>query len=438
MMTSFSGMTAFELREADWLEVRDARARILAAAHTLESELISVADARGRALAEEVVATATLPPWNNSAMDGYAVRASDVRGSTPSSPITLSVIGVVHAGASRGPRLGPDQAVRIMTGAPIPPGADTVIRVEDTDAEARSGHVEIYGERDCGRHVRPAGQDMLDGESLLSPGFTITSGSVGVLAAAGQDTVLVHRAPTVALLATGNELRPSTRYADVQAGHGIPESNVPMLSALVREVGGYPIDLGIADDDPADILKRVSAGAGADVLVTIGGASMGEADLTKRVLDQEGFEQNFWRVKMRPGSPVSFGWITHGSRRQPVFGLPGNPSSAFVTYEVFVRPFLLKLAGHRRILRRTIRCLAAGPFSTPAALTHFQRVSLAMGTEGMWASLSGAQGSGLVTGLARADGLAVIPPEVQELNERDPVDVMLLDTGPAALEVDME
>jgi molybdopterin molybdotransferase len=436
-MTPKAGGTTFERREPDWLEVHEARARVLASAHPLRTERVGLSDAWGRALGEEVLATATLPPWDNSAMDGYAVRSEDVSGASRLSPVQLSVVGVVRAGGGMGPRVGPGEAVRIMTGAPIPPGSDTVIRVEDTDAEAQAGQVRIFQERDRGRHVRSAGQDMRAGESLLTPGHPVTSGAVGVLAAAGLDTVLVHQVPTVAILATGDELKSSSQYEDVRAGQGIPESNVPMLSAMVRRAGALPIDLGIAADNPEDILRRVEAGAAADVLVTIGGASMGEADLMKRVLDEVGFDQTFWRVKMRPGSPISFGSIPHGPNRQPVFGLPGNPSSAFVTFEVFVRPFLLKLSGHRRLARRTIRCSAAEPFGTPSALTYFQRVSLSMGTDGMRASLTGSQGSGLVTGLARADGLAIIPPEIDATTEGDPVDVMLLDTGPAALEIDV-
>jgi molybdopterin molybdotransferase len=436
-MTAASRASGFEVRKADWLEVHEAVARVLTAGAPLEAERIATSTAVGRALAEEVVATATLPPWDNSAMDGYAVRADDVRGATPSSPVTLTVTAIVRAGEEPSPEVGEGKAVRIMTGAPIPAGADTVIRVEDTDAEEQPGRVRIFLERDLGRHVRGAGQDMLDGESLFGPGHSVTAGALGVLVAAGRETVLVHRAPTVALLATGNELRAPDRYEDVRAGRGLPDSNGPMLSAMVEQVGAWPIDLGIAADDSEDLLRRIEAGAESDVLVTIGGASMGEADLVKRALDDVGYEQDFWRVKMRPGSPIGFGWIPHGDRRQPVFGLPGNPSSAFVTFEVFVRPFLLRIAGHRRVLRRTVTCLASEPLEAPAALTYFQRVSITSGPDGLWVALTGPQGSGLLTGLAKTEGLAVIPPGTKSVPEGDPVEVILLDAGPAALEAEV-
>jgi len=224
-MTAASRASGFEVRKADWLEVHEALARVLTAGAPLEAERIPTSTAVGRALAEEVVATATLPPWDNSAMDGYAVRADDVRGATPSSPVTLTVTAIVRAGEGPSAEVGEGKAVRIMTGAPIPAGADTVIRVEDTDAEEQPGRVRIFLERDRGRHVRGAGQDMLDGESLFGPGHSVTAGALGVLVAAGRETVLVHRAPTVALLATGNELRTPDRYEYVRAGRGLPDSN---------------------------------------------------------------------------------------------------------------------------------------------------------------------------------------------------------------------
>ncbi|MDA0329130.1 MAG: molybdopterin molybdotransferase MoeA [Gemmatimonadetes bacterium] len=429
-MTESARASAFESRSPDWLEVDDARARVLAGAEPLEVEQVSLEDASGRALAEDIVATAQLPPWDNSAMDGYAVRADDVRGATQSSPVTLSISGVVRAGGDVAPRVESGQAVRIMTGAPIPSGADTVVRVEDTDREETAGRVQVFADRDRGRHVRDAGQDMRAGDTLFRVGDSITPGVVGVLAAAGRATVSVRRPPTVALLSTGDELRTADRYEEVEAGRGIPESNRPMLSAMLRSIGARPVDLGIARDETEDLQRRIEAGASADVLITVGGASMGEADLVKRVLDGMGFEQSFWRVRMRPGSPISFGWLTRGNHRQAVFGLPGNPSSAFVTFEVFVRPFLLRLSGHDRVLRRTIVCRATEAFNAPAALTYFQRVSIVSGPAGPRVQLTGPQVSGLVRGLARADGLAIIPPDVDGLEPDDCVEVMLLDTGP--------
>jgi molybdopterin molybdotransferase len=363
-------------------------------------------------------------------MDGYAVRAEDIRGATADTPRSMPVSAVVRAGGDETTELAPGTAVRIMTGAPVPIGADSVVRVEDTDREQRAGTVVVTDDRDAGRHVRPAGQDMRVGSTLLKQGRTVTPGVIGVLAASGYGTVPVRRTPSVAFLATGDELRGVDRYGDVTAGRGIPDSNRPMLSAMARSIGCRPVDIEIARDDPDDLRSRLRDARVADVLVTIGGASMGEADLVKRVLDGEGFEQEFWRVRMRPGSPVSFGWLVDGDRRQPVFGLPGNPSSAFVTFELFVRPFLLRMAGHRDVFRRTVRCVAAEEMETPAALTYFQRVVVTRDPSGQaMAASTGPQLSGLVRGLAGGDGLAVVPPHVDAVLRGDPVDVLLLDPG---------
>jgi molybdopterin molybdotransferase len=426
-MTPATRTADFERRSADWLDVDSARARVLARAAALEPERVAIGEAIGRALAEQVVSSATLPPWDNSAMDGYAVRAEDVAGASPDRPVALDVVGVARAGQRTETTLGPGQAIRIMTGAPVPPGADTVVRVEDSDAEAQPGVVRIREGRDRGRHVRGAGRDMLEGEVLLSPGHAITPGAVGLLAAAGRDRVLVHGRPTVAILSTGDELRTADRYEDVRAGLGVPDSNGPMLAAMVRAAGAHPVPLGIAEDDRAELTRLVTTGAECDVLVTVGGASMGDADLVKRVLDELGFEQDFWRVKMRPGSPFGFGSLPVEGRGQHVFSLPGNPASAFVTFEVFARPFLLALAGHLRVHRRTVLCRSADTIRVPAPLTHFHRVGLSETADGLVARLTGSQGSGLVSGLARADGLAVIPPAVDAVEPGDPVTVVLLD-----------
>lgn len=426
--------SSFTARAADWLHVDEARRRIFSAATALPPERVPVEDAVGRALHAPISATATLPPWDNSAMDGYAVRGDDVTGATTDAPVRLQVTGVVRAGGDAGGSVGAGEAIRIMTGAPVPSGADTVVRVEDTDGEAEEGVVRIFDDRDRGRHIRPAGQDMRKDQTLLDAGHSVTAGSLGVLTAAGLTAVDVHRMPVVGILPTGDELREPERYADVREGLGVPETNGRMLASMVRALGGEPRHLGIAPDDPILLGEHVEEGADADVLVTIGGASMGEADIVKRVLDSKGFELDFWRVKMRPGSPVSFGWLPRERGRQAVFGLPGNPSSAFVTFEIFVRPFLLRLAGHRRTLRRTVTCRAGGAFDTPAELTYFQRVALRRDGDDTVADPTGPQGSGLVSGLARADGLAVIPPETAAVRPGETVQVLLLDTGPAALE----
>lgn len=419
--------TDFESRPADWLGVPEALDRILAAASPLDIERVPILDALGRGLAEEIVGDATLPPWTNSGMDGYAVLATDVRGASAASPVTLRVVARVRAGDMPGRGVSNGEAVRIMTGAPIPPGADSVIRVEDTDREGEEGRVRVLDDRDAGHNLRPAGQDMRRGERLLERGHSTTAGSVGVLAAAGRSMVAVHRAPRVAVLTTGDELRGPDRFDDVRAGGGVPNSNGPMVSAMVAAAGGTPLTLANAPDDSTALRGRIDEAADADVLITLGGASMGEADLVKRVMDGMGYRSDFWRVRMRPGSPFGFGWLPRGSRLQPAFTLPGNPTSAFVTFEVLVRPFLRRLAGHAQTARRRVTCRAAEPIRAPARLTYFLRVALEGAGRDLSARLTGPQGSGLVSGLAHAAGLAVIDEDVPEIPEGGEVEVMVIE-----------
>lgn len=417
---------SFESRSADWLSVDEALTRVMNAARPLEERTAPVESCVGLALSSDVVSEVTLPPWDNSAMDGYAVRARDVRGASASAPVRLAVTRQVRAGDPPGTALAEGEAVRIMTGAPVPPGADTVVRVEDTDAEGRSGVVLIHDDRDAGHNVRPAGQDMRPSELLLPRGHTISAGSVGVLAASGRFQVPVHRTASVAVLTTGDELRGPDRFDDVRSGKGVPDSNGPMLAAMIAAAGAEPVRMGIAEDDSDALEQRVEQAHDADVLVTVGGASMGEADLVKRVMDRMGYEQDFWRVRMRPGSPVGFGWLPRGDRRQPVFSLPGNPASAFVTFEVLVRPFLRSLAGHARADRRRITARVSESLETPPRLTHFLRVAIDGYGGGATVRLTGSQGSGLVSGLAKTEGLTIIPEDVAGLKEGDEVTVMLI------------
>ena len=418
--------SGFESRTADWLGVDEALERLLDDAAPLPSERAPLAACLGRALAEDVYADATLPPWDNSAMDGFAVRGEDVSGARAEAPVRLDVVGRVRAGERSETALGPGQAMRIMTGAPVPPGADAVVRVEDTDAEAEPGVVIVTSDRDVGQNVRPAGQDMRSGERLLPKGHSVTPGTVGVLAAAGRAEALVHRRPVVAVLTTGDELRGPDRYDDVRAGRGVPDSNGPMVAALVTAAGGVPQRLGPAQDEPEALRACIAEAEHADLLVTVGGASMGEADLVKRVLDDLGYRSGFWRVRMRPGSPVGFGWLPRGARRQPVLSLPGNPTSAFVTFEVLARPLVRRLGGHERTSRRRVAARAAEPIHAPARLTYFLRVALDDCEHGLCARLTGPQGSGLVSGLARAGGLAVIGEEAAGVEQGEDVTVMLL------------
>jgi len=426
-----TGGPAFEVRTPDWLSYQEARALILAAACVPAPEVrIPVLRAVGHALAEDVFATATLPPWDNAGMDGFAVRAVDIEGASPSRPIVLTVIGRVGAGQVPHEAVTEGKAIRIMTGAPVPTGADSVVRVEDTDAEATAGEVRVFGDRDRKRNVRPAGEDMQVGDHVLHRGESVHAGTVGVLYALGRDHVVCSRPPRVAILSTGDELRPPERYDEVRAGSGVPESNGPMIAAAVSAAGATPLYLGVAADDPADVRRHLERAAEADVVITLGGASMGDADYVKRTLDEMSFELDFWRARVRPGSPVSFGHLPRAGRPpQPVFGLPGNPASSFVTFELFVRPFLRRLAGHVREDRPTVRCVAGEGFHAPAGLLHAIRVRLDPTTSPPTAFATGPQGSGLVRSMAAADGLALIPEDVDGAEKGDRLHVMLLGGG---------
>ena len=423
-------MTDFESRAADWLSVGEALKRILAAAIPPEEEDVPLWDAIGRALRSDVVAPSRQPPWESSAMDGYAVRGDDVAKASQDEPVGLNVIGAVLAAARFEGEVTSGSAVRIMTGAPVPTGADTVIRVEDTDREqGEPGRILIHSSRDVGRHVRPAAEDWSRGDVILTAGTGLGPGQIGVLASAWIERVPVRRKPLVAILASGDELH------DVEAGSPgvdrIPESNSHVIAAAVHLAGATPLRLGIARDDPTDIRRHVERARDADVLVTVGGASMGEADLFKRVLDDLGLRLAFWRVRIRPGTPVSFGHLAReGLPDQAVFGLPGNPASTFVTFEMLVRPFLLALAGHARVHRATIRARASEDMTSPPGLTTCLRVTLAAGADGPEAVLAGHQGSGLVRSLGMADGLAVIPEGTGAVQAGSRVDVLLLHDVP--------
>ena len=423
-------MTEFESRTADWLPVGEALGRILLAAAPLDEEEVSLSDALGRALASDITGPTRQPPWESSAMDGYAVRGEDLSEVTSDTPAVLEVVGSVLASDRFEGAVAQGQAVRIMTGGSVPAGANTIVRVEDTDREqGEPGRIVIYSDRDRERHVRPAGEDWNRGDTALRAGMGIGPGQIGVLATAHVARVPVHRKPVVAVLASGDELQ------DVEVGppgpDRIPESNSHVVAAAVRLAGGTPVRLGIAKDDPDDIRSHLEKASAADVLVTLGGASMGEGDLFKRVLDDAGFRLDFWRVKIRPGTPTSFGHLPREGRTdQAVFGLPGNPASTFVSFEILVRPFLLALAGHARLHRTVISARAGADLRVPEALTGFLRVSLSDTPNGAEAHLAGPQGSGLVSSLGMADGLAVVPEGVRAIAAGSPVHVILLDDAP--------
>lgn len=432
---------AFEERDADWLGVHEARERILEGWAPLPTVRVPLMEAPGRTLADDARARARLPPWDNAAMDGYAVRGDDVRGATHEAPVELQVVGRIFAGSDARPPVEAGRACRIMTGAPLPPGADSVIRVEHTDAEAAEpGRVRIRSDRDAGRNVRPGGQDMEPGDVVVPRGTRVSPGWMAALAAAGLDPVPVHREPVVLVLTGGDELRSMAGFHDVVEGRAIPDTNGPMLAAAVLEAGGRPRLPGPARDDPADLRRCLARSADADVVVTVGGASMGEADLLKRTLEDDGLEVDFWRARIRPGSPLAYGRLPRpgGGPALPLLSLPGNPASAWVTFELFVRPLIRRLSGDPHPHRPVIRARAGERLGSTPRLCHFHRVVLEREGDDPLpvARMAGHPGSGLVQTLGPARGLAVVPEGVEAVEAGEPVEVILVGDAPGAASAD--
>ena len=381
------------------LSVEEALTSILARIPVLGTERVDVIGALGRVLAEPVVSRREIPPWPNSSMDGYALRAADT-----GPGLALTVVGRVEAGGLPSRVLARGEAMRIFTGAPLPEGADTVVPQEDVDAG--EGRIALRGSTDLAAYVRPRGEDVRVGDQVLGPGRRLTAAEIGLLATLGYGQVRVYRRPRVAILSTGNEL------ADLgtEPGPGqIPNTNSYTLMAQVIETGGEPISLGVARDRLESIEERLRAARDADVLVSSAGVSVGELDLVREALTRAGAELHLWQVSMRPGKPVTFGSM--GGR--PVFGLPGNPVSAMVTFELFVRPALLKMTGCERLQRPRVQARALATVTNPGSRRGYLRVQLERTDAGLGARLTGEQGSAILRSMVAADGLAVVPPDTE-------------------------
>lgn len=417
-------------RTAEWLLIGDAISRILDAVPFLPTERVPLLEAGGRVLAIPAIASLTLPPWDNSGMDGYAVHAADVENASRSAPVSLRVVGAVAAGGFPDRAVERGAAMQIMTGAPLPAGADTVIRVEHTRV-VDADHVEIFDAMDVRKNIRYTGEDLRAGDTVLPAGILLRAAEVGVLASIGMAEPVVARRPRVAILSTGDELVDMDGVAEAIAGRRIINSNSYVLSAGVRASGGDPVLLGIARDDASDLRARLEGALSCDVLITTAGASVGEHDLVKDALEGIGMEVLFWRVKMRPGSPFSFGIIKRdGLPPLPVFGLPGNPVSAVVTFELLVRPALRRMMGRTRVYAPTVRVRAAERIESKPGMTHFLRAVVATGADGVpEATLTGGQGSGILTSVAKADVLVVVPLDVTEIAAGAGAAAVLLQAG---------
>jgi len=399
------------------ISVLEARAIVLEQARPLAPEVVAFEAALGRVLAEDVRSSRTLPPADCSAMDGYAVRAADV--AAPGAQLRIAY--EVAAGAHAPRALAAGEAARIFTGAPLPPGADTVVRQEDT--EARAGEVRVQVAVPRRESVREAGEDVRAGDLVLEASARIGPPEVGMLAALGKTLVHVHRRPSVAVLSGGDEL---VEPHEEPTNGRIVSSNAYSIAAQCREAGSTPNNLGIARDTPGDLERLLRAGLGADVLVSSAGVSVGDHDHVRPTLEKLGVRLAFWGVEMKPGYPITFGRADDG-RGAFVFGLPGNPVSALVTFELFVRPLLLALAGRSDLARPEVTAIAGEAFRKKPGREHYVRVFLAKRGDGWIATTTGNQSSGVLRSMTLADGLLVFPAAASEIAAGARARVIVLD-----------
>lgn len=398
--------------------LKEAQRTVLEATQTLGLEKVGLLDAIGRVLGEDIIASRDNPPWDNSAMDGFAVRWEDIKQEHAITKLVeLKVIEDVPAGKVATKTVGPGQAIRIMTGAPVPKGATTVVKVEETEPVGDT--VRIFKEVERGGNIRLQGEDVKKGDCIIAKGTQIRPAEAGMLAILAKSFVLVHQRPRVAVLSTGDELADLDERFDEDK---IINSNSYGIAAAVQEAGGIPILLGIAKDQPAALKEKIAHGLNADVLVLSGGVSLGESDFTKAVFKDLGVEMNFWKLAIRPGQPLAFGKI----QGKLAFGLPGNSVSSMVTFEQLVRPAVLKMGGHRSYGRPVVKAVFQEKFSKGTDRRHFLRGILTREDGVLKVRTTGGQGSGILTSMVKANCLIDVPEEVERLNPGDTITVQVL------------
>ena len=411
--------------------VYEASERIQAVTPVLGPESVLLGEAAGRVLAEPIFSSRQLPPADNSAMDGYAIHSADLVDASGDEPVGLPVVEEIPAGGSSSQRLRPGAAARIFTGAPVPEGADAVVRQEDTRSEGNQVWVNVSVKP--GENVREAGEDIQLGDQVLKGGDSLGAVEIGLLASLGRSMVRVHRRPRVAILSGGDELVEVD--GDVRGGR-IVASNSYALVAACRLLGAEPLYLGISEDRPESVEEQFRAALDSDCIVSSAGVSVGDHDHVRPVLEKLGCELDFWGVRMKPGYPLAFGRFVEAASRGAaggplVFGLPGNPVSANVSYNLFVRPALLKMMGYSNCFRSVIRARLMENLKKKAGRMHFVRVTLE-NRDGMWQAMStGNQSSGALSSMTRADGLLVFPEEAEELSMGEEVLVQLLGDAPS-------
>ena len=418
-------------RHADMISVEDARERILGFFTQLDTEERSISDALGQVLTEDIVGRFDVPPWDNSAMDGYALRAEDIEDTHPDAPVTLQVTGSIAAGELPTESVKQGAAIRIMTGAPVPDGADAVVPFEDTDEGEREmggqtpDEISVRIPVPPSGNIRPAGGDITAGETVIEAGTVLRASEIGVLASLGFGTVRVVRRPVAAILATGNELiEPSEPY---QPGK-IYNSNSYGVEAAVRAAGGIPKRLGIARDTVESISAALQEGmAGADVVISTAGVSKGDYDLVKDVLAQHG-RIELWSVRMRPAKPLAFGMLSgDGGTQVPLLGLPGNPVSSLVAFEQLGRPAVYKMMGRNDFERPTVQAVLEEPIHNHDARRVYARAIVTKRNGTYFARLTGEQSSNVLTSMSRANGLAICPEDDPIKEAGEVVTVQMID-----------
>jgi len=413
------------------VSVEEALQKILSCIEVLEPETKPILDCLGQVLAEDIRSTIDIPPLDNSAMDGYAVKAEDMRGASEASPKILSVTGKVAAGSMPRGEVKRGSAIRIMTGAPLPQGADAVVPFEDTDEVARKAshrdlsQIGILREVREGTNIRRKGEDIAKGSLVLKKGTVLRPAETGVLASLGHPAVAVIRRPIVSILATGDELTDIDQ--PLPAGK-IYNSNTYTIAAEVRRYGGIAKILGIGRDSVRSLEQKIDEGLDSDMLITSGGVSKGDYDVVKDVLAKCG-EITLQTVCMKPGKPLAFGMIGKGSRKISHLGLPGNPVSSMVTFEQFARPAILKMMGKSNLAKPSIRAIMEDDIVDTDVRRLFARVIVAKRNGKYYARVTGPQGSGILTSMVKANGLAVIPENTKRVKKGDIVEVQMLDWG---------
>ena len=415
------------------ISVEEALEKVLSYVDVLGPERKPILDCQGQVLAEDVYSTVDIPPLDNSAMDGFALRAEDTRGARESSPRYLVVVGEVAAGSMPTKEIRPGTAIRIMTGAPLPQGANAVVQFEDTDEVSRKSskkdlsRIGILCQAKKGLNIRRRGEDVARGNLILQKGTVLRPQEIGVVASLGHSTALVIRRPIVAILATGDEL---IGVDQPLAPSKIYDSNTYTIAAEVSRYGGIPRILGIGRDSVQSLTEKIAEGIDADMLITSGGVSKGDYDIVKDVLAEHG-EVGFWTVCMKPGKPLAFGVIKkvvgRTKRKVPHLGLPGNPVSSMITFEQFARPAILKMMGKKVLAKPTIRAIIEGDITNTDGRRVFARVMVTRRGGQYRASLTGPQGSGILTSMAKANGLAVILESSKGVKAGDMVEVQMLD-----------